>query len=723
MIGPLSPNEQLNANANIPAGQAGSPWSAAPASAPPKTFQIGGTSYINGGMNTAITPNSQPAATTDPAGTQGTPLLLGNGSTTQSDGQGNQVINPGANTTNYDQNGNPVSSTPTGQGNSQFSRLNAATGAGAIATTPQGGASTTAGSTGSTTGGTSTGGSGTNGQISGLINDETNGPLSPENVYAGLVSSNQNYINSTNASFAAQLQEQGVANNANSKAAEYAAAAGGMMGTPAGNSAIEGAANQNAAASQVIQTNQQQAIAQILANFNSNAISLSNAQASNDSTAVNQLTAQQASQQASFKQLAGSSNLSWSDFQAAYPQSAQDALASTGYDSGMAAMVWNSSKALAQQLDYSKIPPTQNADGTTTYYAQAPGSNQITSTTIDNAPAGYRTVMQGNMPYWQALNADGSPNPNGALYPQPNAKSNYITLKDAAGTNYLYDTYSGNIVNPLGADTSNASSVAQTGPATPLTSTSTVSQLLGYYTKGDPSYTPGAGYLGAVTNSLGLSGDTDISQISSAQIPALAQGIMQGEGGANGAAAGVHNQGEIEWATAHAYGLDTQFGATKWTSPNGTVYAAFPDDQTGTAALQSYLGDLINGTQSSSSSSSSSDFQGKQTTYQTNSDGTMTKITSADGQIIREDEVKPTDGTTPTTDIVSAMKSDLTAVQGQDGGISASDWNSALDQWLTAGYSLASFKSNFGYLPKNSAQNYVTSNGSQGSQLSAYQGM
>lgn len=395
-------------------------------------------------------------------------------------------------------------------------------------------------------------------------------------------------------------QERVAAQNAS--AADTAA---GLMGTKTAATDVNNA-------TQPIADNLGTQIAGILAGIDTQADSDANliqqqqqAQATGDITTLNavaqQQQANQANAQATFAMMSKMPDVDFNAF-IQTPQG-QTLLQQTGYDPASASLIWNSNQNLSDQIDYSKFAPIDNPDGTTTLIGSDPtktGPAAIVQTKIDSAPQGFKTVVgAGGLPYWQALNPDGSPNPNGALYPVPSTKSNFITLRDASGTNYLYDTYSGRIINPLGADTIQAGQPGNTTPATPLSSTSTLSQLFGYYTKGDTSYTPGAGYLSAITNSLGLSGDTAISQITPDKLPALADGVMQAEGGANGAAASVHNQGEILWSTAKVYGLDTQFGATQFKAPNGTTYAAFPDDATGKLALQSYLGSLINGSSAS----------------------------------------------------------------------------------------------------------------------------
>ena len=100
-----------------------------------------------------------------------------------------------------------------------------------------------------------------------------------------------------------------------------------------------------------------------------------------------------------------------------------------------------------------------------------------------------------------------------------------------------------------------------------------------------------------------------------------------------------------------------------------------------------------------------------------NEGGKMWKVTTKNGVQTSKVEQKATTGTTPPPAKVNVVLNNLTSIAGQDHALSPQDWNDALSQWLDAGYSLASFKSNFGKFATNST------NSNYGSPLNAYNGM
>ncbi len=116
-------------------------------------------------------------------------------------------------------------------------------------------------------------------------------------------------------------------------------------------------------------------------------------------------------------------------------------------------------------------------------------------------------------------------------------------------------------------------------------------------------------------------------------------------------------------------------------------------------------------------------------------DASGNKITTKNGVVTSTVQPKPKVGTgtgtgsgggyvKPSNEEVSAMQADLTKVQGADKGIAPADYNQAYDRWTTPkkqgglGHTPASFKSLFGYLAKNSANNV----GKGGSGLSQFKG-
>lgn len=402
-----------------------------------------------------------------------------------------------------------------------------------------------------------------NTQVTNLINDQTSGPLSPESTYQNLISSNQKLIDTTNASFAAQLNEQGIANDANSKAAEYAAAAGGMMGTPAANDSLKKTANENSAASQVIQANQQQAVAKILSDFNSNAISLSNSQSSNDANAIGQIQSQQANQQAAFKQLAGTSNLTWQDFQAAYPQSATDALTATGMDPGEAQLLWNGQKTLSQQIAW-QAPVTQ-ADGSLLFYGIDPTTGKLTSTTIQGQAAGkftYKVTNDGTLLRINSLNGaiDQFSNGQWGTPTQNTFGANPGYNKTVAGGSSLVNTQTGAVTTP--------GATGQNGPG------ATLGDFFDQYAPKTDGNDPVA-YTNAVATALGVDPSTPLTQLAS-RVPDISNAIATHEGFFSGDATSAvsdNNPGALNFAN--------QPGATQ----DGR-WAKFPTLSAGWQALQ-----------------------------------------------------------------------------------------------------------------------------------------
>ncbi len=133
---------------------------------------------------------------------------------------------------------------------------------------------------------------------------------------------------------------------------------------------------------------------------------------------------------------------------------------------------------------------------------------------------------------------------------------------------------------------------------TTVTGVSSLGSLLGYYTQGDSNTTPGTGYTGAVLNALKGTG-LDLNSTPDQLMPytsQIAQGIANGENISPGLLAATNNPGAIEWATAQSYGLDSSYGATPYKDTgNGITYAKFPDQTTGMDALNSLVGDYLQG--------------------------------------------------------------------------------------------------------------------------------
>lgn len=298
-----------------------------------------------------------------------------------------------------------------------------------------------------------------------------------------------------------------------------------------------------------------------------------------------------------FKTLSSSAtSATWEDYIKADPEGAKSLLQSSGYSEAMAPFIWNQNRAVAKQIQYDSAP-VQLPDGTYMVIGHDPsktGPESIIRTKIDSAPEGMTTTIVGGLPYWKDNNS-------GALYQVPSEKGQLITLKDANGTNYMYNTYTKQFINPLGADTSGGGQVSPNAPASPLSPTSTLGQLLGYYVSGNTSYTPGSGYTGAVLNALGPGANLNMTldQLK-AKIPDIAAGIIKAEGSPV-LESQYNNGGAIMWSTAKAYGFDQMFNATPvelhGSDGQTHTYASFPDKSSGSQALQSYLTSVIAGNQ------------------------------------------------------------------------------------------------------------------------------
>jgi hypothetical protein len=130
-------------------------------------------------------------------------------------------------------------------------------------------------------------------------------------------------------------------------------------------------------------------------------------------------------------------------------------------------------------------------------------------------------------------------------------------------------------------------------PAAGSTGITSLGSLLGYYTQGNASTTPGDGYTGAILQQLQGTGVTLNSSPDQLMgyIPQIAQGIANGENISPALLAATNNPGAIEQATAEMYGLPTT--ANGYTDSNGTTYAQFADKDTGMQALQTLVGNYL----------------------------------------------------------------------------------------------------------------------------------
>lgn len=386
------------------------------------------------------------------------------------------------------------------------------------------------------------------------------------------------------------------------KETNYSNVARGLIGSPDAGVAEDKTNKTNASIRQSIADQQAAQIAQVMGAADSQALQLAQLEQQKYETDYNNWKAQkdQIVQNAKdqISSIASMSNGSWADFVKSAPDSAQKLLDQSGYDPSVMPFIFNQLKAKNQQITWDSSP-VQNPDGTMTIIGHDPtktGPDSIVRQRIDNAPDGMSTVVVGGLPYWKDSNT-------GALYQVPSDKGQMITLKDANGTNYLYNTYTRQMINPLGADTSGSGLVSPNAPQSPLTPNSTLANLMGYYVNGDPNQTPGSGYMGAVMQALGVTDPNSVTLDQLQQrIPDLMAGIIKAEGSPV-LENTYNNGGAILWSTAKAYGFDTMFNATpvELNGSNGKkmTYAAFPDKQTGQQALQSYLTSIISKQQNS----------------------------------------------------------------------------------------------------------------------------
>lgn len=402
-------------------------------------------------------------------------------------------------------------------------------------------------------------------------------------------------------SFTDQLTTEDSNADQRNKQTNYTNISRGLIGSPDANAAENQTKDSNAKIKQTILDQEQTSIEGVLNNADTLALQQEQIDQTKYTTDYNNWSKQmqdlKTSAQSDFNTLASTAKGTWQDFVTAAPDTAQKIIDQTGYDPNVIPFLFNSIKTKAQQITYDPAP-VQMPDGTLAFIGHDPtksGPDSIVRTPIDTAPQGFATAVVGGLPYWQTLGADGKPDPNGALYPVPSDKGQYITLKDSAGTNYLYNTYTKQTLNPLGADTSGGGVVSPNAPASPITGTSTLANLLGYYVQGNTSYTPGSGYTGAVLSALSGGSLTMTADQLKTQIPALAAGIIKAEGSPG--LQKVNNGGAIMWATAKAYGLDTMYGGTpismKGSDGKMHDYAQFPDSSSGSQALQSYLTSVL----------------------------------------------------------------------------------------------------------------------------------
>lgn len=172
------------------------------------------------------------------------------------------------------------------------------------------------------------------------------------------------------------------------------------------------------------------------------------------------------------------------------------------------------------------------------------------------------------------------------------------------------------------------------------------------------------------------------------------------------AAAGV-----TSFAQAYAQGLigdikDT--GITLKTSNVNGQTVQFGYDKNGNVVSQTVLGTTTGAAKNGGGSGG-----GNSTvvTYQAGPNGTINQVTTVNGKVTKTVQQKPTAGTTAPASTVQRAITNLKAVSGSDGAVAPSTWNEALTQWLNAGYSLASFKSNFGSFAKNASSPLSDYNG------------
>lgn len=430
-------------------------------------------------------------------------------------------------------------------------------------------------------------------------------PRSPAQISSELMNSASvsAMLTAINNQFSDELAKEDVVAGERSAGTNAMDVARGLAGSPQAEADKSTTSDLNAKNRQAIQDRQSAKIAEVLGNVDSQALKIAELEQSKYETDYTNWKTQKdqlvKTAQDQLTTLASSSSGSWADFAKAAPDTAQKLIDQTGYDPNIIPFIFNNAKTKAQQITWDSTP-LQNPDGTLTLIGHDPtktGPDSIVRQKIDTAPDGMTTTVVGGLPYWKDSTT-------GALYPVPSEKGQMITLKDSSGTNYLYNTYTKQFINPLGADTSGGGQPSPNAPASPLDpATSTLNDLMSYYVNGSTGQLPGAGYMGAIYAALGPGAESmTLAQLKD-KIPQLISGVIKAEGSPI-LANTYHNGGAMLWSTAKAYGFDTLYNATpvELNGSNGQkmTYAAFPDDATGTQALQSYFTSLISGNQSGS---------------------------------------------------------------------------------------------------------------------------
>lgn len=263
-------------------------------------------------------------------------------------------------------------------------------------------------------------GLGANGQPVSATNPPT--PKTEGDLFSEALNNSQGLIDSIKTTTDAQLEQQNQANQAAQKDTEYAAAAGGFMGTPGGGAAIRDTAQKGATANNAISAQGGQQIQTILKTIADTAQTTALAQTQqgfeNAGTAESNKTTiatNQANAQGIFKSLAAIPGFNYDAFkQSPYYQ---QLLQQSGMDSSSADLYFNSLKPLAQQVQW-QAPVTQ-ADGSTLLYGLDPVTGKLVTQTFGGAPTGSSLVMQNGLPFYQQQNPDGTPNAQGILIPAP----------------------------------------------------------------------------------------------------------------------------------------------------------------------------------------------------------------------------------------------------------------------------------------------------------------
>lgn len=388
------------------------------------------------------------------------------------------------------------------------------------------------------------------------------------------------------------MQGENAKVNSAEKDAEYGAAAGGMMGSPNAGADIAAKVDpvrdqSQAELAKILLGIDQQA------ESDANLLQQQNqAQASGDIKALNDISTQrqaiQSSAQETFANLAKNPTLDYDSF--INSDYGQTLMQQSGYDATSAALVFNSNQAPAKQIQWDSKDATPLADGTELIFGTDPTTGQIKKMVLDPAPDGYQTTLKDGLPYYQKIDpTTGKADPTAALIPAPLQASqqtpdykNYLIAKSGGYTGNFTDYQS--LIHPANVAVSGSSTGVlnkATGQVTPIPGATgqnglgaTLGDFFNQYAPPSDGNDPVA-YTNAVATALGVDPSTPLTQLAS-RVPDFSTAIATHEGFFDGSAKSAvsdNNPGALNFAN--------QPGATQ----DGR-WAKFPTLSAGWTALQ-----------------------------------------------------------------------------------------------------------------------------------------